>query len=306
MLTIEVRPTDIEKPLLTELQAAGRQGLFATGLGGFVQWLAPDIEAHRACLATRVVELRDELAGSGGHARVPTTIAELEAAWELWCRFIGAIGVLTTDESADLLSRAKSALRELAQRQDDIHKDVDPAERFLTLLGAALTSGAAHVAGGDGLAPTRAGAWGWRQDDFATLRPLGPCIGWVKDDGLYLEPTAAKAAAQRMARDNDEPLVISGRTLHRRLAEGGHLDSTDTARNTVTVRRVIAGRRVAVMHFPRAVLGEGEMEVEDDAGPVQPLAEIETLGGLGHESSDPFAALSRVDVSLDDELALTI
>jgi hypothetical protein len=312
MLTIEVRPTDIEKPLLTVLQAAGRQGLFAAGLGGFVKWLAKDIDAHRAWLAKRVVELRDELAGSGGHARVPTTIAELEAGWELWCCFVNEIGVLTKDETTDLLDRAKSALRELTRRQRQIHEDVDPAERFLTLLGGVLASGTAHVAGFDGLAPKQAGGWGWRQDDFASFRPLGSCIGWVRDDGLYLEPTAAMAAVQRMARDNGEPLTISERTLHRRLAEGGHLASIDTTRSTVTVRRVIAARRVAVLHFPRDVLGEEVIGAQAGATPgqqAQPLTPkaIETPGQLGNQSSfDPCETPSCSDISLDGQLALSI
>jgi hypothetical protein len=241
---------------------------------------------------------------------VPTTTAHLEAGWELWCRFVCEIGVLTKGETADLLDRAKSALRGLAERQVQIHEDFDPAERFLTLLRGALASGAAHVAGFDGLAPKQTGGWGWRQDEFAWFRPLGSCIGWVRDDGLYLEPTAAMAAVKRIAPDS-EPLGISERTLHRRLAEGHHLASTETARGTVTVRRVIAGRRVAVLHFPRDVLGEEEIEAQADATPgqwSQPLTPqaIETLGRPGHQSSfDPGETPTCSDISLDGQLALS-
>jgi len=82
----------------------------------------------------------------------------------------------------------------------------------------------------------------------------GPCVGWRDGADLYLEPHAAYRAAQAMAGDRGEALGVSVRTLSKRLHERGLLQSTDDARQTLTVRRTLAGRPRNVLHCPARLL----------------------------------------------------
>ncbi|MBN2430231.1 MAG: hypothetical protein JXQ27_02090, partial [Acidobacteria bacterium] len=89
---------------------------------------------------------------------------------------------------------------------------------------------------------------------YTHIPPSGPCVGWRDGADLYLEPHAAYRAAQAMAGDRGEALGVSVRTLSKRLHERGLLQSTDDARQTLTVRRTLAGRPRNVLHCPARLL----------------------------------------------------
>ena len=80
-------------------------------------------------------------------------------------------------------------------------------------------------------------------------RPRGEKVGWLTEEGLYLEPDAAYAAAQKLARDSGDTISITAQTLRKRLHEHGLLASTDQARDRLTVRRILEGERRAVLHL---------------------------------------------------------
>jgi len=104
--------------------------------------------------------------------------------------------------------------------------------------------------------PDHPAAWGWRADPFGELRPQGARVGWIDDDDLYLQPDAAFKVAKAMSPDGDG-LLVSSRTLHRRLKERGFLASVDEQRDRVLVRRVLDGVRREVLHLPAAVITMG-------------------------------------------------
>ncbi len=130
------------------------------------------------------------------------------------------------------------------------------ARRFRELLSAAIASGRAHVANPEGGAPAVPEAWGWRQATVGTgnfereeQRPQGERIGWLEDENLYLEPNAALASVQKQGRDSGDSLAVTGRTLRKRLRERGLLLSTDEARQVLTVRKTLEGKRREVLHI---------------------------------------------------------
>ena len=95
--------------------------------------------------------------------------------------------------------------------------------------------------------------------------PLGDCIGWVTEDDVFLEPTAAFRAVQVVARDAGEALSVGEGTLKKRLHEKGLLASIDKSRETLTVRRKICGLSKSVLHFLRTtILPEVSDGDEDD------------------------------------------
>ena len=149
---------------------------------------------------------------------------------------------------------------EAARAQAKYQAAGEPTGRFLDLIRACLVSGRAHLAGREGTEPIRSPeSWGWRRERGA-WEPLGECIGWIDDEDLYLEPGAAYLCVQTAGRDMGEALAVSEQTLKKRLREKGLLASTDEKRETLTVRRTLAGSKRDVLHFSRRTVLSEEPE----------------------------------------------
>ena len=71
-------------------------------------------------------------------------------------------------------------------------------------------------------------------------------------DDLYLQPDAAFATAQRVAREQGATLPITMRTLWKRLAESGMLKSREKGKNTN--RKTIEGRRELILHVDSSIV----------------------------------------------------
>jgi hypothetical protein len=130
--------------------------------------------------------------------------------------------------------------------------------QFIELLTSAIAGGYAHVADAEtDEEPEDSRVWGWRlkiigagEHERLGWQPQGSRHGWLSDDGtLLLEPGAAFASAQRMAREQGTNLPIGQRTLWKRMAEKGLLASRDTGRSRNTVRATIARKRKTVVHL---------------------------------------------------------
>ncbi len=96
--------------------------------------------------------------------------------------------------AGELWQRCWSALGEAASAQQEHQASSDPVHRFLELLVAAISSGRAHLSGGDGDRPKQATAWGWREVEVGTggyartdLQPRGENIGWIDGGEIYLQ-----------------------------------------------------------------------------------------------------------------------
>lgn len=179
--------------------------------------------------------------------------------------FCVQVGAFTQGEADELFRRAVAAFNEGASSQAAAQRESDPARRFLDLLRSALGSGKAHIADVSGDCPdTKPGVLGWRETG-ATMggewRPQGACIGWVDSEHIYLDPSAALAAAQQAA-PASEPFAITSRALGGALKQGKYLASTDESRGKNKVRKTINGVRREVFVLPIGALLEGSREVE--------------------------------------------
>jgi hypothetical protein len=81
----------------------------------------------------------------------------------------------------------------------------------------------------------------------------GDRLGWIRKDDLLLDPDAAYAAAQKLARDQGTAIATKQRTLWKRLDEQGLLASRDQARGS-TVRLTIQGMRGDLLHLRTSTL----------------------------------------------------
>ena len=132
----------------------------------------------------------------------------------------------------------------------------EPTQRYLELLSAVLASGRAHITGPDGQRPPSPERMGWRKHSEGTgayqqdkWRPVGHRIGWIDGDDLYLEPEAAYAAAQHLAKESDDSISVKPKTLHKRLHERGLMVTIDEARGVLTIRKTLEGTRRTVLHL---------------------------------------------------------
>jgi hypothetical protein len=184
-------------------------------------------------------------------------MADLIVGWKYWLDYALAAGAVSRTERDVLACRAWTALQQAGAAQAEHLAAAEPCGQFLRLLTGALASGRAHCATPQGDPPAQADAWGWRgteisvQDVPATRwNPLGRCVGWIDGTDLYLEPEAAYAEAQEMARHQGESLSVSVRVLWKRMDERHLLASRDTVRERMTVRRRLAGQeRRQVIHL---------------------------------------------------------
>jgi hypothetical protein len=260
LLVLELAPGGIQADALSVAQADAASGLLAAAMAGYLRWLAPRIDNLKETLPNRHRGLRDTLAQSGEHRRTPDIAASLILSWEIFLRFVEETGAIDAHGAASTLSRVRVALTDSAEAQRAQQASEEPATRFLALLRSALSSGRAHVADADtGVHPKYAACWGWQLnaagsgDEREVWRPNGERLGWVRADALLLDPDAAFAAAQKLARDQGTAISIKQRTLWKRLDEQGLLASRDQARGS-TVRFTIQGMRRDLLHLRAGTL----------------------------------------------------
>ena len=251
LLVLEVASGDIDVTRISECQEAGRQGLFAEAMGGYLRWLASRYEGVLECLRARVKELRNQGEGRQVHARLPSVLAELRTGWEIFLEFALDAGAINATEKQQLEARNQAALAQAGVLQAKYQESMDPAMRFLLTLRAVLTCGHAHVADKRGGAPPDAGRWGWVTAG-RIWKGQGTRIGWVAGTELYLDSNASYRVF--MEGVGHSRMTPSEQALRHRLRERGLLASLDAGRGMVQVRRTLEGKPRLVLHLKSSSL----------------------------------------------------
>lgn len=282
LLVTEISPGDVSLSRLTVCQRDASDGRYAEALAGYLRWLAPRIGDLRAGeLDRRRAELRDRAIAEapGGHARTPNIVADLAVGLGHYLDFAVEAGAIDAATRKALAARCWAALLAAGQGQAEHAEGAEPAAHFLRLLASAISSGRCHLAGPDGQAPDNATAWGWRTATIGTggfqreePQPFGRRVGWIKPDGdraeVFLDPDAAYAEANELARQQGAALLITEPTLRRRLHERGLLVSIDDQRQKLLIRRTLDGARRPVLHIAACALFP-----PDETGPTGPIHE---------------------------------
>ncbi len=264
MLVLEVQPPDVDLDVLTELQVARDDGVLAQAMAAFVQWLAPQMDTLADTLPDRKQVLRQEALEAGkAHSRTPDIIASLMIGVEMFLRFATDHGAITKDQAGTLWTVCQDAIREAAIRQANIQEEECPVQRFLELLGSAMSGGSAHLEGIKGGMPqVTPEAYGWREtttivnnNQVKDHRPFGKRVGWVDDAGVYLDMEVAFGVAQSLANSQGNTIAIGPKTLQKRMANKGIIVSSESGVNTKRI--TLAGTRVRVLHVPREALHPG-------------------------------------------------
>jgi hypothetical protein len=220
----------------------------AEALGAFVAWTAARYEPLQQRLRGRAEELRNQGRGRAIHARLAAAGGQLQAGFEIFLDFALEIGAIDPVTREALTRRTERAVSAAIARQAKYHQAADPAQRFLTLLAAALSHGRAHIADRRGQTPEAPQNWGWRRKGSRERWiPQGVRIGWLEGGDLYLEPRLSYGVAQLMA--ENEGLSVSERMLRHRLKQAQCLVSIDESRQMLSVRRMLEGCSRQVLHL---------------------------------------------------------
>jgi hypothetical protein len=257
VFVLEFLAGDVDAERLTACQQDAADGLYAEAMAGYLRSLAPNYQGIRDGLRAEVAELRGKALTETAHRRTPEIVANLFIGLKHFLAFAEDVGAITAADKDELLRRAWEALGEAAAAQTEHVQSAEPVGQFFRLLSAALASGRAHCAAQDGTVPESPEAWGWRRHETGENHPLewrcpGRRIGWVDGPNLYLEPEAAYAEAQDLARAQGDSLPISSQTLRKRLKDRGLLVSHEPRK--CLARRTLGGHRRCVIHVQAATL----------------------------------------------------
>lgn len=266
MVVLEFAPDTVNLAVLSELQHAAAHGLLAGAFGLFCQWLAPRMDALKARLPGRRIELRDTISAElASHARHPDTLASLNIAAEVFAEFATAHGVVL---GSDWLDRITTGLMAAGNVQGQFQTTEEPAARFMRLIRSALASGRCHIKPLNGAKPSISEDMtgkGWVQRTYGNeynarteWHECGPCVGRFEGTNLYLDPEAAYATAQEFAAQQGQSIPVGLRTLTKSLDQKGFLQTKDSNGKHLTIRiRLPDGSRPRFLHIRGGIESSG-------------------------------------------------
>ena len=231
LLVVELTESNLDWKRLTRCQEEAREGHYAKALAGYLQWLAARHDLLQSELRPNVAKLRAQASQSAAHKRTPDIVAQLAVGLHTFLRFAISCKALSQEEGKGYWRRFWNALGVAAAQQREHQRSEEPAARFMGLLNSVLASGAAHFADA--------------KDGHTPNGVKGPCIGWIDGDLALLEPNAAFAAVQRLAREQGDALAVGVKTLWKRMKDRGHTICHDEERNLLS--RNIDGNRRRVL-----------------------------------------------------------
>ncbi|HVZ70935.1 MAG TPA: toprim domain-containing protein [Polyangia bacterium] len=226
LVIVEVDRDRLNMPVITDLQANGPR--FAHAMRGYIEWLQPSIPMLRKAAPDRVGAIRNELHRVGSHLRQADALAHLRFAFELFLEFAEEVGAVDAARANDFRGQARETLRAIGEEQGSNLKELEPAERFIAVLGTLLEQKRVRLVE-RGTVP--------REDVIEA-------IGWFDEEYAYLLPDAARRRVATFMRESGEAWGHSTHALHKALVRKGFAVAGFDGRPEVQVRVGDGRRRV--------------------------------------------------------------
>jgi 5S rRNA maturation endonuclease (ribonuclease M5) len=226
LVIVEVDRERLNLGVISELQASGDR--LAHAMRGYIEWLQPAIPKWRKEVPARIGRLRAELYQIGSHLRQADALAQLRGAFELLLEFAEHVGAVDTARAAELRASARQTLWKIGETQGTVLRDLEPAERFITVLGTLLEQRRVRLVE-KGNSP--------RADDVEA-------VGWFDQDFAYLLPEAARRRVATFLRESGEAWSHSAHALHKALVRKGIVVPGPDGRPEMQVRVGDGKRRV--------------------------------------------------------------
>ncbi|HEX3696222.1 MAG TPA: toprim domain-containing protein [Polyangia bacterium] len=226
LVIVEVDRERLNLAVITELQNRGDR--LPHAMRGFIEWLQPAIPTLRKEAPARIARIRNELFQIGSHLRQADALAQLRSAFDLLLEFALDVGAISAVRATELRATARHTLRGIGEAQGTALRDLEPAERFMTVLGTLLEQRRVRLVR-KGTSP--------RADEVET-------VGWFDDDFAYLLPEAARRRVATFLRESGEAWAHSAHALHKALVRKGFVVPGPDQRPEMQVRVGDGKRRV--------------------------------------------------------------
>jgi len=195
---------------------------------GYIEWLQPVIPQLKKEMPARLGRLRSELYQIGSHLRQADALAQLRGAFDLLLEFAEHVGAIDDARATELRAAARQTLWRIGETQGNVLRDLEPAERFITVLGTLLEQRRVRLVE-KGTSP--------RADDVEA-------VGWFDEDFAYLLPEAARRRVATFLRESGEAWSHSAHALHKALVRKGIVVPGPDGRPEMQVRVGDGKRRV--------------------------------------------------------------
>jgi hypothetical protein len=282
MLIRELSDGDIDLEWLTGAQELAASGVYVKVMSAYIQWLAPRIEELKKSneLHELYTEKRSEysnlLRESGAHAQTPGALADVYLGFVWFMRFAVDVGVISEERRDELTSILEAALLTIGSYQGSYIRSEEPTTQFIDLIGALLSSGRAHLCDGNtnevpelpndprllgwilGRERTQTDNEGYLTTSLKTWVAQGPCIGWIDECMIYLEPSMAYAEAQKLARDQGANVPFTKSTLYKRMKEQMIIEGDIDDSHTSKVKWINGKSKRVLWIEPEKIIGEAD------------------------------------------------
>lgn len=224
---VDMRPNDVRRERLDSAQANARNGLLAGAMRGYIEWLAPQVEALPEALAQLFARYRAEASTEGeAHPRLASATAHLLTGYTFMLRYHVAHDLLAPEEARAMLEQGGRAIYENIFRQRETMRAENPVTLFLEALENLEASGALTFV------PVERKEIDPNYREYA----LG---GYTDSTHYYLLPGNVYAAVQELFRKQGGMFPISKNKLWQRLEEQGLAEKGTTRRFGGKVQHVI-------------------------------------------------------------------
>jgi hypothetical protein len=263
LVIVEVDRERLNLSVVSELQASGDRLTHA--MRAYIEWLQPAIPQLQKELPARLGRLRGELYQIGSHLRQADALAQLRNAFDLFLEFAQHIGAVDAARANELRALAQQTLRRIGEVQGTVLRDLEPAERFMSVLGTLLEQRRVRLVE-KGSSP--------RSDDVEA-------VGWFDEKYAFLLPEAARRRVATFLRESGEAWGHSAHALHKALVRKGFVLPGPDNRPEMQVRvgdgkrRVLRVRLTALRgaHVPDSVprSSPNSAETGDTSDPPEPM-----------------------------------
>jgi hypothetical protein len=245
-VVLEPQRETINLVKLTRAQADSAHLRYA--MAAYLGWLAPQMDALEPKLKEIFSQRREDFTKEGGHLRIAPTIASLAVGAEMGIRYALACRAIDTRKATQLRDRMKAAFHAIGNAQFKRVSEESPARRYLSILAAALSSGAALM--------TSKCMNSLISSVDATR--VAPHIGWYDAQYLYLQPDASLKVVVEFCYKSGNSFHARTSVLRKDLLRSGVLECGDNSEHTRVVRIGRESRRVLQLRRSTAEALAGE------------------------------------------------
>lgn len=202
-LGIELDPkkNQIDKDKLTECQ--GEQHFYPAAMATYLGQMAQDLDDNLLMIRDLWEGYRIAFQKNSQHLRIPEILAWLTIGFELGLRFQASMGVITPEQSYEMLNRAWKTFKALGDKHSQILLGDRPTLKFMNVLQELFIQGRIYVESStaSGPPPQNQRLLGWQGTEPEKNAEL---VGWGDESTIYLLPeTTVRIVKETVRRQGD-------------------------------------------------------------------------------------------------------